>query len=230
MKKNESRVEIHTLVGAGEEPSFFVTCPGDFLMAADAGLSFFEKIGLKPDLAIGDFDSLGNEPQDIPVLRYPVRKDETDMFLAVTEGLRRGYGVFYLYGALGGRFDHSIANIQTLTFLAEKDAVGVLMGNRQSVAVLRNGSLSFSSEGRGNISVFSVGGLSSGVSIRGLSYTAENVELAPDFPLGVSNSFLPGEAVISVENGMLCLIWDNENGDNLLLTEKPYFPSISSGE
>ena len=90
----------------------------DFLMAADGGYAHLEKLGLTPDGVLGDFDSLGYVPRDAKV--FPVEKDDTDAMLAVRQGLELGYQRFVIYGGLDGpRLDHTVANFQTLQFLAD---------------------------------------------------------------------------------------------------------------
>ena len=87
----------------------------DYLLAADGGLTHFEKLDRSPDGILGDFDSLGYVPQGAVV--FPVEKDDTDAMLAVRQGLQMGYREFLLYGSLDGpRLDHTVANFQTLQF------------------------------------------------------------------------------------------------------------------
>ena len=69
---------------------------GDLLIAADGGYAYLQ--GQKPDLVVGDFDSLGYVPEGVQIIRHPVQKDDTEMLLAVREGLKRGYRKFVLYG------------------------------------------------------------------------------------------------------------------------------------
>ena len=93
----------------------------DFVLAADGGLRHTEKLGLSPNEILGDFDSLGFTPRGANV--FPVEKDDTDAMLAVRRGLSLGYREFVLYGTLDGpRLDHTIANFQTLQFLADRAA------------------------------------------------------------------------------------------------------------
>ena len=184
---------------------------GDFLMAADGGLVHLQKLGLTPDGILGDFDSLGYVPQDAKV--FPVEKDDTDAMLAVRQGLALGYRRFVIYGGLDGpRLDHTVANFQTLQFLADHGATGYLAGNTYMAMVIKNAGVRFSAEAKGILSVFCMGTDAAGVTIRGTKYTLENGTLSAGFPLGVSNHFVGQMAEISVENGSLLVLWDRENG------------------
>ena len=184
---------------------------GDLVIAADGGLRHTEKMGITPDVILGDFDSLGYAPDCAQV--FPVEKDDTDAMLAVRHGLKQNFREFILYGALDGpRLDHTVANFQTLKFLADRGAQGYLVGKTSIVTVLKTGEMRFPARFRGNFSVFCMGADAVGVTLRGFHYPLENGTLTSGFPLGVSNHFTGLEAQISVENGSLLLIWDRENG------------------
>lgn len=187
--------------------------PGDLVIAADGGLAHVQKLGLEPQVILGDFDSLGRTPEGNHVLRYPVEKDDTDSMLALREGLRLGYRRFVLYGALDGpRLDHTVANFQALAFLAERGAFGILAGADTMAAVIRNGTLRFSEEARGIVSVFCLGPDAEGVTIRNLQYPLEKGTLTAAFPLGVSNHFVGEPGEISVERGSLLVLWPRQAG------------------
>lgn len=180
---------------------------GDLVIAADLGFENAGKLGVKPDIVLGDFDSLGYEPSGIEIIKHPVRKDDTDTLLAIKVGLGKGYKKFVIYGGTGGRLDHTIANIQSLAFLAENNAFGILKGDKYCVTAIKNRSVSFCEKARGNVSVFAFEKVS-GVSISGLLYELENAELSPCFPLGVSNEFIGKKSEISVKNGTLIIYYD----------------------
>ena len=183
----------------------------DYILAADGGLSHVQKLGIKPHGIIGDFDSLGYIPQDAQV--FPVEKDDTDSMLAVKKGLELGYRRFEIYGALDGdRLDHTIANLQTLTFLSRHGAVGYLVGLKYMVTTLQNGALRFSEDAEGILSVFCLGAKAEGVCLENLKYNLENATLTGDFPLGVSNHFIGQEAKVSVADGILTILYDVANG------------------
>ena len=185
--------------------------PDDFVIAADGGLAHTDKLGITPNEIIGDFDSLGFTPEGANV--FPVEKDDTDAMLAVRRGLALGYKTFFLYGSLDGpRLDHTIANFQTLQYLADHGAAGYLVGNDFIRTVVKNGGLRFPAGKTGTISVFCMGKDAEGVSLQGLYYPLENGALTAGFPLGVSNHFTGKEAKISVKNGSLLVLWDRKNG------------------
>ena len=183
----------------------------DFLMAADGGLMHLEKLNLQPDGILGDFDSLGYTPEGAKV--FPVEKDDTDAMLAVRQGLKMGFTDFILYGSLDGdRLDHTVANFQTLQFLADHGARGVCVGNRYIAAVIKNETVTFPETATGILSVFCMGKDARGVSITGTKYEAENITLSAGFPLGVSNHFTGKKSRITVHSGSLLLLYDRQNG------------------
>ena len=183
----------------------------DFIIAADGGLAHVQKLGITPHGILGDFDSLGYIPRDSTV--FPVEKDDTDAMLAVRKGLELGFREFYLYGSLDGpRLDHTVANFQTLQYLADRGAVGYLIGKDYIVTVVKDGKLRFPAACTGIFSVFCMGADAEGVTIRGGKYEVENVRLTAGFPLGVSNHFTGNEVTVSVEKGSLLVLWDTANG------------------
>ena len=185
--------------------------PEDYILAADGGLVHTQALGLTPNAVIGDFDSLGYMPQGAQV--FPVEKDDTDAMLAVRHGLQLGYREFLLYGSLDGpRLDHTVANFQTLQFLADHGADGYLIGRDSIVTVIQNEAVTFPGSPSGTVSVFCIGPPARGIRLTGVQYPLENGTLTPGFPLGVSNHFQNQPATIRVADGSLLLIWDRSNG------------------
>ena len=182
-----------------------------FVIAADGGLRHTQSLNITPNAVLGDFDSLGFCPEGANV--FPVEKDDTDAMLAVRLGLRRGCDEFLLYGSLDGpRLDHTVANFQTLQYLADHGAVGYLIGNTTMVTVVKNGKITFPSGCSGTISVFCMGPDAVGVTETGLFYGIEDGVFTSGFPLGVSNHFTGKKAEISVKNGSLLVLWEKQNG------------------
>ena len=186
----------------------------DVIIAADKGLETLKELNIKPDYIIGDFDSLGYIPDGNNIIKHPKIKDDTDTMLCIKTALNMGYRFFEIYGCIGGRLDHTIANIQSASFIAENNGVAVFFDTESETAltVIKNNSIDFSSDCKGNISVFSVCDKSVGVNEKGLLYELSDAVLTSDFPLGVSNEFLGKSSSISVEKGKICIIWDNKKG------------------
>ena len=183
----------------------------DYVIAADGGLRHVQALGLDPQAILGDFDSLGYRPQGARV--FPVEKDDTDAMLAVRLGLKRGNREFLLYGSLDGpRLDHTVANFQTLQYLADHGAWGYLIGADYLVTVLRQGTIRFPAGCQGTLSVFCLGADARGVTLEGLYYPLKNGILTAGFPLGVSNHFTGEPAQITVAEGCLLILWDRKNG------------------
>ena len=179
----------------------------DYIIAADGGLVHTEGLGFVPSLILGDFDSLGYTPENSTV--FPVEKDDTDAMLAVKQGLALGYTDFLLYGSLDGpRLDHTVANFQTLQYLADHGATGTLVGKTQIVTLVKDSKITLPARNDGIVSVFCMGANATGVTIKGLKYALENGTLSTGFPLGVSNHFIGQDAEISVKNGSLLIIYD----------------------
>lgn len=194
------------IVGAGEwEPYILPAGSEDLVIAVDGGYEYLK--GQRIDLVVGDFDSLPYVPDHPNVLRLHPEKDDTDMLVAVKEGLKAGYQSFYIYGGCGGRMDHTLANIQCLAYLAGEGARGHLMGRKEIVTVIQNESASFAARDKGYISVFAYGEKAEGVTIQGLKYPLQDAVLKDTFPIGVSNEFIGKPAHILVKNGRLLIVY-----------------------
>lgn len=112
---------ICAIVGAAEfNAAHFAGERFDMVIAADGGFTSLEANGIVPDVALGDFDSLGFVPKARQVVRYPSVKDDSDTVLALDHAFRQGYRNVVVYGALGGRPDHTLATQQALVHCARR--------------------------------------------------------------------------------------------------------------
>lgn len=181
---------------------------GDYVIAADAGFQTCRRLGITPDLLLGDFDSM-DQPDFPNLLRSPVEKDDTDTFLAVKEGLRLGYTAFHVYGGTGGeRLDHTLANLQMLIWLRRQGARGWLYDNRFVYTAIQNETLTVPKTVEwGLLSVFCAGADAHGITLEGVQYPLQNASLTAAFPLGVSNHILAEEARVTVTDGELLVGW-----------------------
>lgn len=205
--------EICYIFGAGEKATYdFSFSAHDLVIAADGGFDYLEELGLRADYVLGDFDSVLSFELPSDAIRYPREKDDTDMMLAAKLGLEKGYTEFAIFGGLGGRLDHTLANIQILTYLSRNGATGTLYGNGYAIRVVTDGTISFNKYTPENIegnlcSVFSLSDISVNVSIEGMKYNISNINMRNSQPLGVSNEFTGKKAFIHVEKGTLAVLW-----------------------
>ncbi|MBQ7500674.1 MAG: thiamine diphosphokinase [Clostridia bacterium] len=188
---------------------------GDLVIAADGGYDYTSAHGIAIDVCLGDFDSLGKAPRgDFELLTFPVRKDDTDMGLAVKYGLSKGFRRFVMYGGLGGeRRSHTLSNCQTLSYIAENGGRGYLVENENFITAISSGqsielSAGAASDGA-KFSVFAMSGRAEGVTIENAQYEIKGATLTGDYPIGAGNGFVPGKsAVISVEKGNILIVYE----------------------
>mgnify|MGYP005763137559 FL=1 len=189
------------LVCAGKSaPLSFAPAAGDLVVAVDGGLTYLEEAGIKPDIALGDFDSLGRVPGGPEVVRLDSVKDDTDTYAAASLGLERGYRRFRLCCALGGRLSHTIANIQTLAMLYRSGAEAYIEDSGTKIFVFGK---SASFEPGGYLSLFPVGECAR-ARISGCKYSGMFTFTSSD-SLGVSNEPQSG-ALVEVLSGELVAV------------------------
>jgi len=178
----------------------------DYVIACDDGLKHALKMQVKPDLVVGDFDSfVGEVPDGIKVLCVAAQKDDTDTMLAVKIGLEQGFMEFILLGVIGGRLDHTLANLATGAYIAEHGGRCSMVGLLEDIYMMMNQRIIIPRVDNCYVSVFAYSEQVT-VTYSGLKYPLTNVTLQHTFPLGVSNEFSAEEAVIDSSGGIVCII------------------------
>ncbi|MDR1292127.1 MAG: thiamine diphosphokinase [Clostridiales Family XIII bacterium] len=190
-----------------------------FVICADGGLSHAIAAGVTPDVVIGDFDSVSEDDLSrlpdggaVEIIRLCPEKDDTDMIAAVKHALSKGLSDFVIVGGLSGRFDHSVGNVQALSFMLDMKCRGWIIDGANRCTMIGSGR-----GGAGKIkldplpshyfSVLSYTERSDGVTIRNAKYETEKIVFTHSYPRGVSNEFLEGKsAEISVDGGRLLVI------------------------
>ncbi|MDO4438077.1 MAG: thiamine diphosphokinase [Eubacteriales bacterium] len=195
----------------------------DLVIAADGGLKYLDKLGIIPDIVVGDFDSededdgealirkmkeQSNSPDSCEKIKLLSVKDRSDSAEAILEGKSRGYKIFYLYGCTGGRLDHTLASIQDIAALSMDGMEGYIFDKNAALTVITDSSISFPAFYRGMVSVFSYTEECSKVRESGLKYIVAGKKLDNRFPLGLSNEFTGMEARISVGSGSLLIYFE----------------------
>lgn len=220
--KNKAKHAV--LIGAGElDSAMAVTIKNslskdDFVIALDGGLRFCVEHNIAPDMIVGDFDSLAQGNQGLPVqkmlayypqeiiYRLPCEKDDTDTLAAIKLAIGTGFTNFTIYGGLGGRLSHTMANIQSLLYLKERGLQGELVGNDSRVFLVKDECICIEPQGEGYISIFAYSEKAQGVTLKNLKYEISDAELTNTFPIGVSNEFVGKTSEISVEHGILLIV------------------------
>lgn len=197
--------------GGDEQKLWFDIRPEDYVIAADKGYEYAVKLGVEPDLLMGDFDSFVKVDETalkgIKVERFPVEKDDTDTAIAIKRAIELGYKEIYLFGASGGeRIDHTLANISLLAYGAERGARVYMFDKKSCLTVIKDNEICFDATCKGDLSVFAYGGIAKGVTEKNLKYELQNAELKPEVSLGVSNSFVGKQASVKAKDGMLLIV------------------------
>lgn len=209
------------IIGAGEMKTEFLVAfsfkNDDFIICADGGYAHAKKANVRPDLLMGDEDSFTSGfPSDLPAITCRPEKDDSDMLLALKEGIRRGYRDFVLLGATGGRFDHTLANLQTVAYGLEQGVFVMLADEQNMITMLQDDWVLMPYMQGYYLSVFSYGDRCEGVSETGVKYPLDHVVLTNRFPLGLSNEILESEARISVEKGTLVIVVSKDKKDEAI--------------
>lgn len=178
----------------------------DFILCADSGFLHCEKLGVIPDLLVGDFDSAGEVPPGIEKHTFPAEKDYTDSTLAVRVAVERGYRELLLSGMLGGRFDHSLANMQNLAWCAENGIKARITDGRTEAFAVKDGELSLFPRDNAYFSVFPLVTECEAVTITGGKYPLNEYPLRFDEPRAVSNEFNGKDVKITVRKGVVAVI------------------------
>ena len=184
----------------------------DYVIAADGGYTYLRNMGIEPDVLIGDFDSLDLIPEHRKLIRHSPIKDDTDMALAAAYAAKEGYSKFIIYGGLGGRLDHTIANLMLINSMAKAGLEAYLIGEDIIITAVFRERLIFSEKCTGMFSAFCLGESCTGVTESGLKYTLEDEELSSGMTLGVSNEYIGQKSYVEVKENVLTVIWEEKNG------------------
>lgn len=175
------------------------------VICADKGLDHALSAGITPDIAVGDFDSSSAAvPDGMECIRVSPIKDDTDAVLAADTAIERGCDELRFFCAVGGRFDHTFANVQMLEYLHKKGVRAVLYGGGESIRLLHSGEKAELARFGGFVSVFALTE-SAVISEQGMKYPLEHHRIDRSFPLGVSNEIADETGVIEVHEGTVIL-------------------------
>lgn len=180
----------------------------DFVIAVDGGFAHVEALGIAPDMAVGDFDSLGYVPECRRVSRHPVKKDKSDMELALEKAVAWDHDELVVYGALGGRLDHTLANLQLFAKFSEQGHYVTAIADAYAVRLITGPDVfRLPAVAAGTVSVFSANDCAQGVIETGLSYSLDDEPLSNRTSRGLSNELTGQAASVAVESGTLYVLY-----------------------
>jgi thiamine pyrophosphokinase len=196
--------------------------PADLVLAADGGAASLDRMGQRPDLLVGDLDSIDPALAErlaadgVPIERHPADKEASDTELAVAAALAAGATEVVILGAVGGdRLDHELANLLLLAdpALAGRN-VSAARGRTTLRAVHGAGRLELRSATGDLVTLLPVGGDASGVSTEGLRWPLENAVLAMGRSRGLSNEVLHSPASVRIARGTLLVVETSLRGEH----------------
>lgn len=180
-----------------------------FVISADSGYDKCVRLGITPNLIIGDFDSSSEPHTDIEKIVLPVQKDDTDTFFSVKQAVERGFNDIIILGGIGSRVDHTYANILCLNYCFERNVKCSLINKNNRISVISGENII----SRGIYKCFSLYPLfdkCEGVSIKNADYPLDNACVLPSEQFMQSNAFKGDTASVSVKKGKLLLIMSND--------------------
>ena len=185
----------------------------DTVICADGGLLVADRLGLTPDILIGDFDSV-EQPKEREVIKLPAEKDMTDSEAAIDLAVSQGYDHIVVLGGLGGRFDHTMGNIGILSKYCGKLSHLALTDGQNYVSMASPGRVTIPRGDYTYLGVISYGGAAKSVTLKGVKYPLTDYLLSDSTTLGVSNEIIEETAEISFTEGKLLLILSRDSSSH----------------
>ena len=205
-------MHVWIITGGAVHPDHIPERPtkDDLVIAADSGLENARALGIEVSTVVGDYDSLGHAPDvdaGVEVVTVPTEKDVTDTQLAVEYALQKGARDITILGGLGGRLDHTLANISILEDLLTKGVRATIADGQNRVRLLHNDSTILPRSPYKYLSLLSLDPIAKGVEIEGVKYPLKKARLHRTLGgFGVSNEITGNCCFISVRKGTLLIV------------------------
>lgn len=181
------------------------------VVCCDGGVRHLLHSGIRPDVVIGDMDSIEKSrleayrAQDVKILQYPENKDFSDTELALHYALEQKPKQIFIWGAWGGRIDHTLSNV-FLLFLAQKKGIGTCLTDKYCDVFLVDHEAVFRNEQGKTVSLLALTPDVTGVTLKGFLYPLQNESLRSGESRGLSNIITDATATISKLDGQLLVI------------------------
>ncbi|MGL4335516.1 MAG: thiamine diphosphokinase [Turicibacter sp.] len=181
-------------------------------IGVDRGAIYLLNLGVVPDYAIGDFDSISEDEfvwlnqmcSHVSVLQ-PI-KDETDTEMAIRYAMTLSVDEIRLYGAMGGRMDHTFANLKLLASLHETGISACLCDQTNSIRLLSPGHYVFDKNSHHYLSFFAFNGDVEDLSLVGVKYPLNEFHLLFNDIRCTSNEVIADKFEVSFNKGLLLMI------------------------
>ena len=199
--------------GEYQDKNFYEACleeiKADYLICADGGANYARMLNVKPDIIIGDMDSIAAETRTFfnqtRFEMYPRQKDETDTELAITHAIKIGADKVTILGGLGSRMDHSLGNIYLLKRFVDVGIEAEIVNEKNRIRIIGK-TTAFNFPIGTIVSILPIGGDVSGLTISGFEYPIKAGQMTIDKPYGISNVTNDNRQQIALEQGMLIII------------------------
>ena len=184
----------------------------DYIICADGGANHAYKMNITPNYIIGDSDSINKEvidfykKQNILFEEFPSKKNETDSELCILLSKSLNASKIDLFGTLGGRIDHTLANINLLYYIREQEIIPRIISEQEEIYIATNECVKIKGNVNDIISIIPIKGDAKGVTLENLEYPLNNYDMNYSTPLGISNIMLSEECKIAVKKGSLLII------------------------
>lgn len=198
------------IVGGADIENYDAVCRkirnDDYFIYCDSGLLHMEKLGVAPNLIVGDFDSHEKPNLSVETIVLPREKDDTDTFFAAKEAVKRGFDEFILIGTVGGRLDHTLGNVSVLLYLFSLGKKAEMIDDYSEMQIVADKTV-FVDSSYSYFSLLNITGEAEGITERNVKFPLENAKITCEYQYGISNEVLPGKtAEITVKKGKALLI------------------------
>lgn len=184
----------------------------NYIIGADGGCNHLFKMNITPNYIVGDLDSIKREVieyyenKNVTFKRYPSHKDETDSEICIYLAKGLGADEIDLFATLGGRIDHTLANIGLMNDIKENNMKPRILTSEEEILMVKNETINLKGKKGDTISVISINGESKDVTLKKLEYPLDNATVNHLSPLGISNVMLEDECIISIKDGCALII------------------------
>lgn len=184
-------------------------------IGADKGSMHLLDLGITPDVAVGDFDSLSAEEFSVLSNRVqvvnvaPAEKDETDTDLALSKALDYQPHAILITGVTGGRLDHYMAVLNSLyRFQKDYPDIQFKIQNKWNEMLLLSPGVTILPRHQHFpfVSFFAFQGSIEDVTLTGMKYNVVNETIEIGNSRFTSNEVLSEQGSISFSSGICLLV------------------------